>query len=388
MALVGALMMETMRVQLITRRSNSMTGTSRYVNDLQSSLREVCIDVNCSTPNSPSTVQSFTRIVRAAGIDLAAFLESYPLHVKLNHADVFHITSQTMATLLLLRRFPGPVVVTVLDIIPYLLRDDSQLNTFRHSIDAGFYRLALLGLRRADAIIAISEYTKQTLISALGIQAERIYVTYLTVDHQKFKPLTVPVEFRQRYGLSDKDRYILYVGSEDPRKNLITLVDAFATLRAHVSGVKLLKVGRPHFEAERNRLREHIAGLGLEGAILFLDDVPDDDLPLFYNMADIFVMASLYEGFGLPVLEAMACGLPVIVAASSSLVEVTGNAGVLISPTDAEAYARAMIHLLSDSAEHSRLRQCGLTHAKKFSQRALGESTRTAYLGAIDRSMS
>jgi glycosyltransferase involved in cell wall biosynthesis len=289
-----------------------------------------------------------------------------------------------LATLLLFQHFPKPVVVSVLDIIPYLVQHDRELNTFRHPTDYLFYRLALAGLQRADGLIAISEYTKRTLVEALHLPQERIHVVYPIVDHQKFRPMIVPDAFRAKYGLVQEQHYLLFVGSEDPRKNLRTLVRAFALVKQRIPGVKLLKVGSPRFPQERQKLLALIAKLDLQHDVLFFDCVSDEDLPAFYNAADVFVMPSLYEGFGLPLLEAMACGTPVVCARAASLPEVVDSSGVLVDPQDVLALVDALSTLLESPHERLQLRQAGHERAARFTSAQAACETQRIYSDLIE----
>jgi glycosyltransferase involved in cell wall biosynthesis len=282
---------------------------------------------------------------------MQAFFASYPLRAHLEPADVYHLTTQTMATLLWTQAFHAPVVVTVLDIIPYLVRHNRDLQISRSAgisaiFDWWFYRLALAGLRRAQALIAISAWTRRTLQVALGIPLERIYVVYPALDHNKFRPMPVPEQFRAHYGLDAEAQYILYVGSDDPRKNLSTLLKAFALLKQRISNVKFLKVGMPYFVEARKRLLMLIETLGLRGDVLFFDDVADDVLPLFYNVADVLAFPSLYEGFGLPLAEAMACGTPVICSDTAVFREVAGDAALFVDAQDVEMWADVLADFL------------------------------------------
>lgn len=358
-----------MNVQIIAKRGNSITGTSRYTDDLYSGLMQIPgINVWKTPPHLAPKV--FTDVGRRFNVDAGAFFSSYPFSVALEAADVYHISTQTMATLLLTRKFPAPVVVTVLDIIPWLLRHDPELNTLRHPLDAALYRLALTGLRRADAIIAISEYTKRTLIETLALPEEKIHVVYPGVDLTHFRPMPVPVTFYERYGMTQDWYYVLYVGSEDPRKNVGTLVKAIAEVKKHIADVRLLKVGRAHFASERQKLHEMIAELGISDNVVFFDDVPDKDLPLFYNAVDLVVMPSLYEGFGYPVVEAMACGTPVIAANVASLPEILGNAGLCFDPYDIKQLSTGIINFFGDEAM-----QQFLVHKALERSRQLGLAT-------------
>jgi glycosyltransferase involved in cell wall biosynthesis len=277
------------------------------------------------------------------------------------------------------------VVVTVLDIIPYLVQDDPELDTFRHPAERLFYRLALAGLRQADALIAISEYTKQTLVEVLGLPAERIHVIYPAVDHEKFRSMPVPYAFYAKYGLDKEWRYILFVGSEDPRKNLGTAMRAFALVKQQVPGVKFLKIGVPQFARERHRLLTLIAELDLQQDILLLNCVPDEDLPLFYSMADMCVMPSLYEGFGLPMAEAMACGTPVVCARVGPLPEVVGDGGVQVHPYDLHAFADAIFTLLTSEDERFRLQRAGQERVRQFTWERAACETERLYVNLMEQ---
>jgi glycosyltransferase involved in cell wall biosynthesis len=316
-------------------------------------------------------------------MDLAAFFSGLPLRARLDRADVYHIPAQTMATLLCFQRFPGPVVVTVLDIIPHLVRGDRELDTSRHAMERLFYRLAMAGLRRADALVAISAYTKRTLVEALGLPEERIHVVYPAVDHERFRPLDVPPQFRARYGQEEAGRHILYVGSDDPRKNLPTLLHAFAAVRQQLSGAKLLLAGASEFPRQRQRLAGLVEALGLGGQVRFLEGVADEDLPLLYNLAGALAMPSLYEGFGLPVAEAMACGTPVVCSNATALPEVAGPAALLVSPRDPEAMAAALLRVLTDGDLAAGMRRQGLTQAAAFTPARVTAGLMGAYTSAL-----
>jgi len=294
-------------------------------------------------------------------MDLEAFFNSYPLRVPRHGSPtLYHIPTQTMGTLLFLQRRLRPIVVTVLDIIPWLVRHQPELNTLRHPLDVQLYRLAINNLKRADAIIAISHYTKKTLTDELGIPPEKIFVTHLAVDHKRFSPQPISADFRQKYALDEAFNYILYVGSNDPRKNLPTLIRAIEGAKRSVDTIKLIVVGNAYFQ--REALVELIRSLGLQEDVVFIDRVPDQDLPLFYNVADVFVLPSLYEGFGLPVLEAMACGTATIVANATSLPELGGEFAPTFDPYDDAALAAAIVEQLN----HPRPAEAWRNHAAQF----------------------
>jgi glycosyltransferase involved in cell wall biosynthesis len=261
---------------------------------------------------------------------------------------------------------PGPVAVTVHDIIPYLTRDDPRLCAYRHPIHRLFDWLAMQGLKRAGRLIADSAWTKQTLVDALGYPAGRIDVVHLGVDPAVYRPVAVTTEFRHRYGLPADRRYVTYVGSEDPRKNLETLWRAFAIVHRDHPDTVLLKVGHSHSAHERERLARLAVELGIADAVRFLGAVPEDDLPGIYGASAVCVLPSRYEGFGLPVLEAMACGTPVICASAGSLPEITGRAALSVDPNDIAGLANALDKILAGHLLAGQLRDQGLSRARPF----------------------
>jgi glycosyltransferase involved in cell wall biosynthesis len=166
------------------------------------------------------------------------------------------------------------------------------------------------------------------------------------------------------------DPYILYVGSEHPRKNMVTLLEAFARLKADPawSRHRLVKVGSSGASEGRfrERTRRAVSSLGLNDDVIFTGYVDDRDLPAYYTHAECFVLPSLYEGFGFPPLEAMACGCPVIVSSAGSLPEVTRGAALVVDPTDVDELTGAMRQLLSDHGLRSRLTSRGFERAQDF----------------------
>jgi len=345
---------------------------------LHNGLREARINAVRVAPTVPSLPTVSYRVLRLLGRDLRAFLRNYPLWSAYPKADVYHVTSQPLAALLVLRRPKGKVVVTVHDIFPYMLRNDPQLRS-SYYIDPFYVRVAMAGLKRADHLIAISEYTKQCVVEHLGIAPEKISVIYHGIDHQHFRPLPVPTGIRESYGLPEGRRYLIYVGREDPRKNLVTLVRALAQLRRDLPDVELIKVGRSHSDIERRRLVELATQLGIRTAIHFLEDVPEDDLPPLYNLADLCVMPSPYEGFGFPALEAMACGTPIVCANVGSLHELVGNAGVQVYPHDIDILAGNLLALLNSTDKQLMLRRTGQDRAANFTWTATILNTTGVY---------
>lgn len=237
-------------------------------------------------------------------------------------------------------------------------------------------------LTQAQGIIAVSESTRLELSRLLRVPASRVTVVHNGVD-SRFRPVQSSEAlqtFRDRLGLPA--RFILFLGTLEPRKNVSTLVRAFAMARANLpEGVKLVLAGGKGWGYEG--VFQVVEELGLEADVLFPGFVPDVDLPLLYSAAEVFAYPSLYEGFGLPPLEAMACGTPVVVSNASSLPEVVGDAGLLVDPQDPEALARSMVKVVDDPGLRADLTKRGIERAGLFSWQKTAVETIAVYREAM-----
>ncbi|MCY4527034.1 MAG: glycosyltransferase family 1 protein, partial [Anaerolineaceae bacterium] len=243
-----------------------------------------------------------------------------------------------------------PAVVTVYDLS--FLRFPQLLSPWRQR----YLRLLTRhSCHRASRVIAISQSTASDLADLLDVPRERIDIALPGVDVGRFRPLPQAAidSFRQRKGLPQ--RFWLFIGTLEPRKNLLTLLGAYASLPARwpliIAGGQGWDYAEIHATVER---------LGLNDEVHFPGYLPADELALWYNCAEVFVYPSLYEGFGMPVLEAMACGTPVIVADASSLPEVAGVDGTSLPPTDVDAWADALQHSLLSEIWREQERRRGL----------------------------
>lgn len=218
-------------------------------------------------------------------------------------------------------------------------------------------------VQRANHVIAVSESTRRDLIELYHTPPEKISVLYHGVSAE-FAPISDPnrlAAVRQKYSLPVQP-LVLSVGTLQPRKNYQRLVQAFAKV-APAAALVIAGSQGWHF----GEIITEVQRQGLESRVRFLGFVEEADLPLLYNLATVFVYPSLYEGFGLPVLEAMACGVPVVASLRSALPEVVGSAGRLIDPLDVEAMAGALTQLLDNEALRHRLAAAGLAQAARFS---------------------
>ncbi|MDH7488469.1 MAG: glycosyltransferase family 1 protein [Anaerolineae bacterium] len=231
-------------------------------------------------------------------------------------------------------------------------------------------------VRKARAVLAISQNTADDLHRLWGVPREKIHLAYCGVD-DIFRPLPASevASFREANGLPAQ--YILFVGTLEPRKNVVRLVEAFALLKKQDLPHKLVLAGGKGWMYEP--IFAAVERLGLASDVIFPGFVPRQELPLWYNGAAGFVYPSLYEGFGLGPLEAMACGTPVVVSDRASLPEVVGDAGLTVPPDDVSALAEAMAAILREPSLAAQLRERGLRRAGEFTWERTAQATVQAY---------
>ena len=358
-------------------------GVSRYIYNLVTTLPHIDqanhYTVFLNEKRVPSTSASLTmRLTKLPTIhpSVRIFWEQciQPIALIREKVDLLHCMA-FVSPLLLLR----PVVLTIYDL--GVLRYPEK-----HRASSHFYlkQFTPISVRRAKRIIAISASTKEDIIRSLGVSPSKVDVIHCGVeemflpinDHQRLD------DFRTRRGLPEK--MILFVGTLEPRKNLENLLRAYALLKKRRNlSHKLVIIGAKgwHYQGIFAAQRE----LGLKGDVIFTGYVPQGELPLWYNVAELFVYPSLYEGFGLPPLEAMSCGTPVITSNTSSLPEVVGEAGITVNPMDVEGLAEAMNQVLSDGILRQSMREQGLARAGRFSWANAAQKTVEVYQRALGR---
>lgn len=291
-----------------------------------------------------------------------------PMAARRLRADLLHVPYLGSPLL-----SPCPVVVTVHDLIMKILPE------YRGSLAARSYtNMACAAAKRANLLIADSRCTRDDIIRLLRISPDKIRVIYLGFDERY---LTRPDEsalaaIRLKYGLGRK--YIFYIGGLDSRKNVGGLIRAFGNIGGEW---ELAIAGRPHSKNQTiyPSLNDALSACAAAKQVKLLGFVPEDDKPALYSAAGLFVYPSLYEGFGLPPLEAMACGAPVICSNTSSLPEVVGMAALLADPNDGDAMVQCMRTILENEETAREMRRLARERAQLFSWRHAAVETLAAY---------
>jgi glycosyltransferase involved in cell wall biosynthesis len=269
-----------------------------------------------------------------------------------------------------------PYVVTVHDLIRH--HDAAGGAPYIHAPTRSERRLLAhdrRGIEAASGVIAASRHTASELRELFGLADERVAVVYQGIDHESFRPQSSPRPLL--------DPYLLFVGSEQPRKNLAALLEAFATLKREprFANLRLVKVGAPGgAEAPyRERTKATISRLGLDREVLLTGRVPDRQLASWYTHAECLVLPSSAEGFGLPPLEAMACGCPVVVSDAGAPPEISGPAALVVAGAGEPTLVSTLRTLLERPELRARLRGRGLHHATLFDWRRTARETAGAY---------
>ncbi len=281
-------------------------------------------------------------------------------------AQLLHATEH----LLLPMRRVG-TVLTVHDLIYHLFP------AYHKRLNYWYLNAAMpLFVRRADQIITVSQSTKRDLMRVYGVPGEKISVIYEAASPD-FRPATPEAVAGARAAYNLPDHYILAIGTIEPRKNLIRLVDALRLLRKKDPSLSLVIVGSAGWLYQD--FFQHVEKLEEPRSVLLSGFVPDEDLPAVITGAHVCVLASLYEGFGLPILEAMACGTPVVCSNTSSLPELGGEAAAYFNPTDTQGMAAAIEAVLADAGLRQQMQSLGLQQAARFSWERAARETVAVY---------
>lgn len=254
-------------------------------------------------------------------------------------------------------RVSGKTITTIHDMV-YMLYPET-MNSVNYRI---FKKHFARSCREADAIVTVSQNSRKEIYELMNVPLDKIYVTYNAVDTSIYYPQKDKDLIRRKYDIDSP--YILYLGTLEPRKNIPVLIKAFHSVSHKLSGIKLVIAGGRGWKSDN--VFSLVDDLAMTEKVIFTGYVAEEDKPALYSCAEVFVFPSLYEGFGIPPLEAMACGTPVICSNTSSLPEVTGDAGVLIDPSNEEELAYEIERLMDDRSERETLSHKGIIQAGKF----------------------
>lgn len=284
--------------------------------------------------------------------------------------DIYHIPQNGIG----LSRFTYcPSTITLHDIIP-LKMPETVSDVFLKIFNEELPKI----LNTADGIITVSEFSKEDICNTLNYPKEKVFVTHLAAE-DIYKPLNKDYSkkyLKEKYGINND--FILYVGGFSPRKNILGLIEAFSLIKDKVkSPLTLVIVGKYGISYEIYKKRT--IDLNIENSVIFPGFIEIEDMPVFYSASSMFVYPSFYEGFGLPPLEAMACATPVISSSLTSVPEVSGDAAVLINPSNITNIAQSILRIIEDKDFALDLIYKGLKHSAKFNWKKTSYSTLEAY---------
>lgn len=279
-----------------------------------------------------------------------------PSYLKNKKNSIYHAPGCILPV-----RMPRPSVITVHDLVPV------QFPQWCRRSSVAYYQLALRGsVMRADRIIAVSETVKKDILARYPVSPAKIHVVYHGVGARFRRVCDADILQAVARCYRLPERYLLFVGNIEPRKNLEVLVRAFSILKQnYAEPVKLVIAGQKGWKY--GPLYKAVQELRLADDIVFTGYVRDEHMPAIYSMADVFVFPSLYEGFGLPLLEAMACEVPVVISGAGALPEVAGEAALQVPANHIAALAGCMLQLLSDAGLRREYAARGLARARQFS---------------------
>ena len=368
-----------MKLAIVRREPNVAISMDVYADNLVAQLKQVRPDWEI-VEVSPQPWSDESGDIWHSGNPLRKFYERFYNHPRtVNHleADLFHIIDHTDAHLAYgLKKSGKPVVVTCHDLVQYIypeiLKNEAKFPAFSMAV----WQYCVKGINAADRTIAISTNTAKDIDRWLNTEPEKVEVVPNGVGSEcRILPDEIVAAWRQQYVKSDAEICLLHVGTNHHRKNVETV---FKVLKAIVElniPVRLWKVGEDFYPEQKQYLQDN----NLTEHITFVNTPDREAIIKFYNAADILIAPSLYEGFGLTVLEAMACGTPTITANVSSIPEVAGNAAVLVEPTDVDAITQAVLRIDGDAIFRQDLIDKGLARVREFTWRKTAEKTANLY---------
>ena len=308
---------------------------------------------------------------------------NYPQNVKKKDVDIFHVIDHSDGHLAYFLKDTGkPVVVTCHDLVNFVQPENARTQARIANVSMAVWKWAVKGLRKADHIISVSNHTAKDIKQILNIKPEYITIVPNAVEarfHQL--PSTEIAAFRQQHHSSPEQFCLLNVGSNQPRKNFITVLKVLKALKDEGLNIHLFRTGPDLSDEFKTFIHTH----NLSDCITDFGRPDNTTLTKIYNAADVLVSPSLYEGFGMTLLEAMACGTPVITSNATSLPEVAGDAGIIVNPTDINAILEAVICLQKDEEYRKKLTNKGLDRVKLFTWETTAEQVAQSYEKLIEQ---
>lgn len=374
---------------------NAHTGTGQYLRALCAWLPRIApqheyyvVVPSGRIPEAPTSVRLHPVPCGASDFDKVRFEQIlFPRACRALNADVAHVPhwAPPLAS-------PAPIVVTVHDLIPLLTR---ALPEYRGGLRVRLYTaLVAAATAGASLVLADSDASRQDVLHHLRTPPEKVRTVYLAAS-ERYTPRgdgQADESIRQKYGLAPEGGYVLYLGGFDARKNVRALLSAWTWADSSIGQSYPLVLGGqlPQPGPQRRpggRLFEDFPRLArdldITDTVKFIGPVDEGDKPALYRGAAAFVYPSRYEGFGLPPLEAMACGVPVVASNAASVIEVVGQAGFLLPPDDTRAFGAAILACVVEPAVADDLRARGLEQARKFSWEKTVRETAAAYEDAL-----
>lgn len=367
------------RIAIVRRERGNALSMDVYADNLVTQLRNLCphweiIEI-APKPWSDDSENSWH-----SGNPLRKYYERFwrhPQAASKQEVDLFHIIDHTDAHIAYwLKKLGKPIVITCHDLVQYvypeILKDQSRFP----ALSMASWRYSVGGMKVADRIISVSNNTAKDVRSMLGIEASKVTTVSNGVDSQ-FRVISRDriQQIRQQYTNSSEEICLLNVGSTHQRKNILTIVQVLEVLKNFGRSVRLWKVGSEFTTAQQ----AYIKNRNLEANIIYFGQPKQETLIELYNAADLLIAPSLYEGFGLTVLEAMACGTPVIASNVSSLPEIVGNAAITLDPMNVNKISEAICQLQKDENYRQSLIDRGLNQASLFTWQKTAEQIATIY---------
>jgi glycosyltransferase involved in cell wall biosynthesis len=331
-------------------KPGSISGIGKYENELYRNLVKIA--------KSEGYELEVTRVQRSENKILGSTVLAWLFTYRCANADIVHATAQVIAPVVFIRR-PRRLIITVHDLAP--MRYPFEIRDLSEKIQ---WILTPKALKKIDLIIAISEFTKKELIKMLNIEEEKIRMIYQGVNHSLYRPMDKE-SCRKHFGLNPNKKYILYVASNLYHKRMDLAKRVFEEVRKSREDVVFIKAGY-----SEKLLGENILSFGW---------IKEDDMPKLFNSADVYLHTSEYEGFGLPILEAMACGIPVVASRRASIPEIVGKAGKLVDLDDKECvkeFAEAILQILD---KNIRIDRPALERSMEFSWEKTARETLEVY---------